>query len=204
MATAFRLTVIRHLPTMGNQRKEYIGWTDESILAVEQDAYHLPWQPEIVYGSDLRRCQQSAAVYFPNANYVAHKGLRESHFGAWEGKTYAQLKEEEAYRQWIDDPFTHRPPAGESIDQVETRLLQALYGLPSGQDHQIIVTHGGPIRLLLTMFSPQPTDFWAWTIPHGTAWQLVWTDERAFREGKRCTSILAVPLMAKQPTCKNN
>ena len=32
MAHRISLTLIRHLPTVGNQRRQYIGWTDESIV----------------------------------------------------------------------------------------------------------------------------------------------------------------------------
>lgn len=197
MARSFMLTLMRHLPTNGNQQKQYIGWTDEPIIPVDPVTHQLPWQPQIVYGSDLRRCKESAALYFPQAQYVADARFRETNFGHWEGKTYDMLKEVKAYRQWIDDPFNHYPPSGESIYEVKKRLLEGLAELPSGEKQHFIVMHGGPIRILLTEFTPDKTDFWSWSIPHGAVWQLTWKDETAFREGQACTSISAVPIMEK-------
>lgn len=200
MVDTFMLTVMRHLPTAGNKQKQYIGWTDEPILDVSKASYQLPWQPETVYCSDLLRCKQSAQLYFPNAQCIEDPRFRETNFGEWEGKTYDMLKEIKTYRQWIDDPFGNQPPKGESIQQVERRLLQALKDLPAGDNHHFIVTHGGPIRIVLTLFSPEKTDFWSWSIPHFSVWQLTWENETAFREGKRCTSISAVPITANPTT----
>ena len=196
MAHRFSLTLIRHLPTAGNVERQYIGWTDESIFPVDEEIC-LPWQPEVVYGSDLRRCQESAAQYFPHATYQSDARLRESFFGDWEGKTYEMLKEESRYREWIDEPTTQKPPNGESLREVETRVLAALDDLSEGQDDCFIVTHGGPIRILLTKFSPEVTDFWSWKIPHQSIWRLEWENEKAFKERKRCVSLSAVPIMEK-------
>lgn len=200
MARPFMLTLMRHLPTSGNQQKQYIGWTDEAIIPADVSRHQLSWQPEVVYGSDLRRCEESAALYFPQAQYLADRCFRETNFGHWEGQTYDMLKEVKAYRQWIDDPFTYHPPAGESIQQVKKRLLEGLSNLPSGEQQYFIVTHGGPIRILLTTFAPDETDFWSWSIPHGAIWRLTWEDETAFREGKKCRSISAVPITEKPIT----
>lgn len=78
MASRFVLTLIRHLPTEGNRKGQYIGWTDESILPVNHLDVRLPREPLIVYGSDLKRCQESAHAYFPNIRYVSDQRLRES------------------------------------------------------------------------------------------------------------------------------
>lgn len=198
MVRHFTLTLIRHLPTMGNRKRQYIGWTDESILETNQKLA-LPWQPKIVYGSDLQRCKESAALYFPNAMYKSDWRLRESFFGDWEGKTYEVLKENDKYRAWIDEPKLRKPPNGENLQEVESRVLAALSELPSDKKSCFIVTHGGPIRILLTKFSPEEKDFWSWDIPHQSIWQLVWENEKAFKERKRCVSLSAVPIMGKEP-----
>lgn len=197
MVRHFTLTLIRHMPTEGNRKKQYIGWTDESIMPVNQN-FALPWQPRIVYGSDLRRCQESAALYFPNAIYKSDWRLRESFFGDWEGKTYDMLKEDKRYRKWIEEPTVKKPPNGESLQEVETRVMAALGQLPGDSSSHFIVTHGGPIRILLTRFSPEEQDFWSWEIPHQSVWQFVWENEQAFKERKRCVSLSAVPIMGKK------
>lgn len=197
MASRFVITLIRHLPTKGNEKKQYIGWTDESILPVDKLSVRLPWQPRVVYGSDLKRCLESAAVFFPTAHYKRDERLRESFFGEWEGKTYDLLKENTQYRSWIDNPTTIQPPNGESLHEVERRVVIALQDLPTNQDHSFIVSHGGPIRILLTKFSPEARDFWSWCIPHGSIWRLEWEDVEAFKEGKRCVSLSEVLITEK-------
>lgn len=195
MGARFVLTIVRHLPTEGNQKRQYIGWTDESILPVLPDVQFSSY-PELVYGSDLRRCRESAKLYFPQATYKSDRRLRESFFGDWEGKTYDLLKENKQYRNWIDNPKTEKPPNGESLQEVEERVVTALRSLPTDQNHHFIITHGGPIRILLTKYAPEPSDFWSWKIPHGAAWRLEWEHVEAFLEGKRCVSLSAVPTTA--------
>lgn len=197
MATPYCLTLIRHLPTKGNREKQYIGWTDELILPVKNQKISLNYQPETVYGSDLKRCRESAKQYFPTANYVEDLRFRETNFGDWEGKTYKMLKEIKTYRDWIDDPFRHHPPNGETVQQVEQRVVAALYDLPKTANCQTIVTHGGPIRIVLTKYDPNDGAFWSWRIPHHSIWQLEWASRQDFEEGKRCVSISEVPITAK-------
>ncbi len=192
------LTLIRHLPTIGNQQKQYIGWTDESI--VETTSHKLPWTPKTVYGSDLLRTKESTTLYFPEATFQPDWRLRETNFGEWEGKTYDALKDNDNYRAWIDNPYENKPPKGESLLETKTRVLNAVADLPNEERDYFIVSHGGPIRLLLTEFSPKQQDFWSWIIPHGSVWQLQWNNFNDFKEGKRCTSLSEVRITENEPT----
>lgn len=196
MARGVSVTLIRHLPTNGNREHRYIGWTDEAIADVGTVDWRFRWEPGTVYGSDLRRARESAALYFPKAEYKADFRFRENHFGEWEGKTYEVLKDNDTYRDWIDDPYGRKPPGGESLAITEKRVLSAFMALPSEEKDYFVVTHGGPIRILLTRFSPEPQDFWSWRIPHGSAWRLEWQEWQKCKEGERCVSLSAVPLTA--------
>ena len=194
MARSFVVYVMRHLPTAGNVARKYIGWTDEPIVPLETWHVDLPLKPMHVVGSDLLRAKQSAALYCPQAVYVADCRWRECHFGDFEGKTYADLEEDRDYRAWIDDPYGKEPRGGESLIALEARVLPALQQLANDA---VVVTHGGPIRAILTAFSPVERAFWSWDIPHGTGYRLEWHSEKAFKEGKACVSISAVPITAK-------
>lgn len=197
MANGFVLYLIRHLPTAGNKKRKYIGWTDEPILesleSLELCGCLSPIQ--FVYGSDLLRSRQSAALYFPQASFQADASWRECNFGEFEGKTYAELEKNEDYRKWIDNPYTFAPTDGESLEDLEARVLAALKQLP---DKAVVVTHGGSIRVILTKFSPEEKDFWSWDIPHGTGYRLEWESDKTFEEEKACTSISAVPITANE------
>lgn len=198
MVRRVRIIVMRHLPTLGNQQKQYIGWTDEPIVVVDHLNWKLSWYPAVVYGSDLLRAGQSAALYFPQAVYKSDFRFRESHFGEWEGKTYDLLKKDKRYRSWIDDPHTYAPPGGERLCDTENRVLAAFSELPVDKEDAFVVTHGGPIRLLLTRYSPDKQSFWSWIIPHGSIWVFEWETFDDWREGKRCASISAVPTMVNE------
>lgn len=199
MARRFVLTLIRHLPTAGNKNRQYIGWTDEAILPIQSESVQLSSAPKIVYCSDLRRAKESAQLYFPGTPYESDARLRESFFGDWEGKTYDMLKGNKRYRKWIDNPTVEKPPNGESLRDVELRVVDFLTHLSLEEDAYFIVTHGGPIRLLLTKFSPEPHDFWSWKVPHQSIWRLEWESVEAFKEGKRCASLSAVSITEKGP-----
>ncbi|MFS0575917.1 histidine phosphatase family protein [Sporosarcina sp. 179-K 3D1 HS] len=187
MVRRYRIHLIRHLPTAGNQARQYIGWTDEPVV-VNEGRITEPLNPSVVYGSDLLRAKQTAELYFPEAAYEADARWRECNFGVFEGKTYAELEKVQEYRDWIDNPFLMAPEDGESLRDVQKRVLEALAELP---DEAVVVTHGGPMRVILTKFSPIPQEFWSWNIPHGVVYQLDWDSEQAFKEGKPCMSISA-------------
>ncbi|TWT03495.1 histidine phosphatase family protein [Planomicrobium sp. CPCC 101079] len=194
MDSLFVLHLIRHAPTVGNQAKQYIGWTDEPVAPFEALAF-----PEVknVWGSDLQRCRQTAEVLFPAAFYHPDANWRECHFGKWEQKTYAELESMEAYRNWINDPFRYKPPGGESLNQVAERVERAVCALPHEEEF-MIVTHGGPIRYLLARAKQE--SFWKQTVLHGHLYTIVWQNRQAFEEGTRCTSFSEVPLMANAST----
>lgn len=190
MDGTFILHLIRHAPTAGNAARQYIGWTDESVLAFEPLA-----EPTIehVWGSDLKRCRQTAELLFPNADYHADRNWRECHFGGWERKTYAELQHDEHYRSWIDDPMGIMPPGGESLTAMSDRIEQAVKALPAGNEFTI-VTHGGPIRYLLSLATGRP--FQQQTALHGHRHSLSWRNREAFEEGQVCESFSVEPLTA--------
>lgn len=196
MVGHYTLNLIRHLPTLGNQQKRYIGWSDEPIVEQIHSQVAQKSVP-LLYGSDLLRARQTAALLFRNATYHPDARWRECNFGAFEGKTYNDLEEDSRYRNWIDEPYQLAPPGGEQLKEVERRVLTALAELPNGAT---VITHGGPIRLVLSKFSSETKEFWSWDVSHGGMYRLEWLSEQAFKEGKSCISISAVPITASEPS----
>ena len=197
MAARHHLYLIRHLPTAGNRQKRYIGWTDEPIEPLShKEMYRLDGlHQRVVYGSDLLRAKQSADVFLPGAPFRPDARFRECHFGDFEGKTYADLERDKDYRYWLDDPLKNAPRGGEGLMDVGQRFLEALGELPDGS---IVVTHGGPIRIALTRFSPAPQEFWSWQVPHGSLWKFEWRNQDEVKEGIRCISLSEVPITGRK------
>lgn len=94
--------------------------------------------------SPAKRCVQTAAALLPQASSIADPRLWEQDFGTWEGLAHADLPDL--------GPLTtaqiaaHRPPMGESFDDLCARALPALRG---HQGRVVIVAHAGVIRAAL-------------------------------------------------------
>jgi alpha-ribazole phosphatase len=195
------IALFRHGLTEENKRKAYLGWND-SPLCPESQNLATTGTYECYFSSDLSRCIRTAHLLFGNESIFLLKELREMNFGKWEGKTYEELKDEELYRQWVDDPIKIHPPNGESFQQFSkrvqngwNRITQVL--LTKNIRCCAIISHGGVIRHLLENFAPEPKAFWSWKVPHGTGIELIFERE-ALRRGERCTLLQEVPLTGKE------
>ncbi|MEK4424657.1 histidine phosphatase family protein [Solibacillus sp. FSL K6-1523] len=196
MARGVTIHLIRHEKTQANVERKYIGWTDEPIL--QEVTAQLPIAPTIIYGSDLLRCQQTAACYFPNVNYIGMQQLRESNFGDFEMHTYEQLKEQSIYRAWIDDPYTVSPPNGESFKAFEQRVLQVFQQLVVQQGAYTFVVHGGVIRLLLSHFGQPQQSFQNTLAKHRVLYTLHWEQLEQFLGGTACTLFSEAPITVNE------
>ncbi|QFG01081.1 histidine phosphatase family protein [Psychrobacillus glaciei] len=194
MDDPFTITLIRHLPTNGNREKKYIGWTDESIISGIKTK-KTSTEINQVTGSDLVRCKQTAEQLFHGIPYVANANFRECSFGDWEEKTYNELKEDTFYKAWLENPREVAPPNGESLANMEERVLKGFYDVVEKFELPVIVTHGGPTRFLLTKFADVEKSFWNWDVPHGCMYKLQWKDKKDVLEGKRCMSFSVEHLM---------
>ncbi|PPA69661.1 histidine phosphatase family protein [Jeotgalibacillus proteolyticus] len=205
--TSVVLSLYRHGVTRENQEKIYIGWTDvpvaeEGIDLLMKTKANRP-EAERVISSDLKRCVQSADYLFPEEKKIYHKGLREIHFGDWEGKKADELSKRKDFATWLEDPENMRPENGESFEEFSTRIQESWemireWCFQDGVKKIAIVSHGGPIRQLLTLLAPAEKPFWEWKPLHGQGITLYWQDAEAFRRGERCTSLSAVPIMEKE------
>ncbi|WP_075618403.1 histidine phosphatase family protein [Paenisporosarcina indica] len=196
MACDFQLTLIRHLPTLANVERRYIGWSDESIIPPTQVFSQPNRSPDLIYGSNLRRCQETAALFYPNTPYQGTASFREMNFGNWELKTYEDLKADPLYQNWLSNPETVSPPNGELFHEMGSRVLKGLNSLR--HDDSVVVTHGGPIRYMLMRFAPEDRNFWSWDVKHGDQWTLRWASQQCFEEGKRCEFLSVERLMENE------
>ena len=200
MASGVVLHLIRHEKTQANIERKYIGWTDEPIVKKVQG--DLPISPQMVYGSDLLRCEQTAACYFPKATYVPHIGLREMNFGEFEMCTYEHLKENPTYHAWIDDPMQVVPPRGEAFGEFKQRVLQAVQVIVQKNETYTFVVHGGVIRILLACYGCERT-FQQTVANHRTIYTLKWDAVEQFLGGAKCTSFSEEPITVNEVMSSN-
>ena len=98
----------------------------------------------------VRTAEQVAAV--TGVPVLTDEGFRETNFGAWEGLTFAEVRERwpSELTTWLADPSV-APPGGESFDQVSERVTAALHRILAERAHQtvLIVSHVTPIKTLV-------------------------------------------------------
>lgn len=111
-----------------------------------------PWQ--LIISSPLRRCADFAEELAQRCAIplAFEAGLRELHFGDWEGRHARELMEtcEDDLGRFWSTPYAYTPPGGEPMTLFEERVvaaITALYREHAGK-HVLLVTHGGVMRLL--------------------------------------------------------
>lgn len=197
MVSRITVHLIRHEKTAANLARQYIGWTDEPVVVhVKPIAAS---QPELVYGSDLIRCKQTANGYFPKARFTGNPQLRECHFGDFEMKTYEELQHNPVYRAWIDDPLTVTPPNGESFTSFCDRVVTAFEQIITEQQGDTFVVHGGVIRVLLAKYGLEEKPFQQIVANHNTVYTLMWDSLTDFKGGARCTSYSEALITENEP-----
>jgi alpha-ribazole phosphatase len=131
------------------------GWRQMSA-AVEARS----WQR--VVSSPLRRCAHFASALAQRLAipFAADARLREMDFGAWEGRSAVELalSEPAALRRFWRDPYRHGPPRAEPLAAVRARVLAIWNELMAAPDSErvLLVTHGGPMRILWKEFDFHP------------------------------------------------
>ena len=106
----------RHGKTKGNEEGRYLGRTDESLSEEGKKALREKRMPpaEAVFSSPKKRCQETAALFFPGQCRIIVPDLRECDFGIFENKNWRELSGNPAYQKWIDSGGTLPFPGGES------------------------------------------------------------------------------------------
>jgi broad specificity phosphatase PhoE len=164
-ATVFMdITLLRHGEAEGGAR--YRGVTDDALTATGREQMwaavgdQCRW--DSIVSSPLVRCAD-----FANALAQHHAlplrldtRLREMDFGAWDGRTADDILRTDAAaltRFW-EDPWTQGPPGGEPLSQMRTRVLGAWQDIVNEHRSTLVITHGGPIRIILCQTRGQPFD----------------------------------------------
>lgn len=158
------LLLVRHAQTAWNNQARYQGHSDvplgpHGLSQAERLARRLAsCNVQAVYSSDLKRCLQTAqAIAAPQTVPVQpDAALRELNFGELEGKRVEDTLHQypELYARWHAGDISACAPGGESPAGLAARLQAFLEGLDlrEGADRQIVlVSHGGPLRILLCL-----------------------------------------------------
>jgi len=131
-----------HLNARGREEAEHLV---ERLEGVPLDA---------IETSPLERCRETAAplARARGLSLTAHRGLIEVDYGDWTGRSIAQLRRTRLWRSVMHAPSTVRFPGGESMLEVQARMVDAAMALAAAHHGGTVVavSHADPIRLLVT------------------------------------------------------
>ena len=169
-AATLRLLLLRHGQVDSNREYRYVGDRDESLTELgrrqaEQLAQALvamPMSIERVVASPRRRTVETATALTERLDvpFSRDDRLAEQSYGDWEGLSRAEVRERGAdaaarLELFERDPAV-RPPAGESLVEVQRRVVDLVRELDrQSADSRVVAlfSHVGPIKALRARFS---------------------------------------------------
>jgi ribonuclease H / adenosylcobalamin/alpha-ribazole phosphatase len=152
--------LLRHGQTPMSVQKRYAGrsdvpLTDAGVSQAAAAAKRLVSAGiDVIVASPLQRTVQTAeqVAAVTGLPVVTEDGFRETDFGAWEGLTFAEVRERwpSEMTAWLADPEV-APPGGESFAEVSERVTAARQRVLAGRTGQrvLIVSHVTPIKTLV-------------------------------------------------------
>jgi len=156
-----RVYLMRHGEVANGGEKRYNGHIDVDITEKGIEQMHrlaglLSGKTiSAVYSSDLIRTIKGAEIISKSLNgtYTPMRALRERSVGAWEGLTAEEIKVRYPgeYVEWRNDLLNYRPPDGECLLDVQSRILPAYQKILSAHvDQEIaLLLHGGVNRIII-------------------------------------------------------
>jgi broad specificity phosphatase PhoE len=155
------LYLLRHGETTYSQSGVHCGWIDPDLtpdgLEMAQsfaDTYKsFGW--DAVYSSPMKRTLATAQALCTaiGREPEVRIGLKEIHYGEWEGKDLATVisKYSESYHRWQREPAWNAPDGGETGLQVANRALGVVSEITNSHQsgNVLIVSHKATIRIIL-------------------------------------------------------
>ena len=194
-----RILAIRHGETAWNvdtriQGQLNIGLNDTGLWQAQQVGKALADEPiAAIYSSDLDRAFTTAqSIAQSNRSLIStrvradivqpHTGLRERHFGHFEGMTWAEIED-----KWPTDAKLWRsrdphwsPLGGESLVVLNERISQCVQTIASQHlgEQIVLVAHGGVLDVLYRLATGQDTQAQrTWHLGNAAINRLLWTPE---------------------------
>ena len=174
--------LIRHGATLANKQNLYCGKSDLPLCPEGLDELHKsaakggfpdPSGKRLIT-SGMQRTEQTLEALFGARAHETDPAFREIDFGAFELQNYAQLKEREDYKTWVEgDNARNRCPGGESGEDVANRVRPAFQSLLEDGRDTILITHGGVVATIMTDLYPDSmASRYEWQREPGQGWAI--------------------------------
>jgi probable phosphoglycerate mutase len=130
-----------HLNDRGRRQAEEVArWLSDAPL-------------KALYCSPLERALETARPLAESHHLPiqVRQALLEVDYGRWQGKTFKQLRRMKLWNTVLSDPASARFPAGESLQEVQSRAVLEIETLAASHkpdDLLVCITHGDVVCLL--------------------------------------------------------
>jgi probable phosphoglycerate mutase len=187
-----RILAIRHGETAWNVDTRLQGHLDIPLNDVGlRQAEHLASAlaaretVDAIYASDLSRAHATAQAIAQTMGHTVstHVGLRERHFGVFQGRTFDEVEAELPEHAWHwrkRTPDWSPPEGGESLLALRERIVNTVDELAARHAGQqiVLVAHGGVLDILyraatrLDLQAPR-----TWQLTNTAVNRLLWTPQ---------------------------
>ena len=204
MTGEIRICLVRHGKTEGNVRRGYIGCrTDEDLcedgrreLEIYKSEGRYP-AAERLYRSPMKRCLQTAEIIWPELlspeTCRVVEDFRECDFGAFDGKSYAELSGVPDFQHWVESDGMGAFPGGEDPKDFRRRTSDAFLAVTEelfadGIRNAAFAVHGGTIMSVMAAFGDPEKSYYDWHVWNGDGF-LVTVSEQDWRRTHRFRKI---------------
>jgi broad specificity phosphatase PhoE len=168
--SARTLYIVRHGQTEWNAARRMQGHMDSALTAMGRMQAEVHGRTlarlggiEAIVASPLGRTRDTAALVNGHLSVpVRHESaLMERDCGTWSGLTLDEIMAAypDEWQARSEDPFHHRPPDGENLPDMETRVAVCLDRLLDGPERTLVlVTHGVMSRVILKRLLDLPPE----------------------------------------------
>ncbi|MGI6403704.1 MAG: histidine phosphatase family protein [Oscillospiraceae bacterium] len=172
------ITLIRSGATQTGLQDRFLGLVDEPLSdqgrdsLIRQAANGMYPEAELVFTSGRSRSLATAHIIYPRTPAIVLRELEPYDYGAFAGKSYRELEEDEAFRRWLASPCLVSPPGGEEPHAFAARCGAAIRQIANetqrkGRQKVAIITHLSVIRSILRRYHlPRPL-YWDWQVAFG-------------------------------------
>lgn len=155
--------LIRHASNDMLKDGRLAGWTpgvhinsdgQREVDALARRTAHIPLTA--IYSSPLERAMDTALAIgtCQHLEVQVRREIGEMRAGEWEGKKISEVNETEIFKQLQTKPIGVHLPGGESIDEVQSRMVAAIDMLVIAHPRQVIavVSHADPLKAALAHY----------------------------------------------------
>ena len=116
--------------------------------------------PLALQSSPQRRALQSAGIVAATCGLAVEivPAFDEIEMGEWTGAEFSDLASDDRWQRWNEERGSTRPPGGESMVAVQTRVVGHIERFRALGGSIVIVTHAEPIRAALMHYLALPLD----------------------------------------------